>query len=52
MVGATLLDLAGVRVPGAALPESLAGPIREQRVRYVLDGGKLTGFARDGSPAP
>lgn len=52
MIGATLLDLAGVRVPGAALPESLAGPIREQRVRYVLDGGKLTGFARDGSPAP
>lgn len=52
MVGATLLDLAGVRVPGVALPESLAGPIREQSVRYVLDGGKLTGFTRDGSPAP
>lgn len=52
MVGATLLDLAGVRVPGVALPESLAGPIRAQSVRYVLDGGKLTGFSRDGSPAP
>lgn len=52
MVGATLLDLAGVRVPGVVLPDSLAAPLVEREVRYVLDGGKLTGFARDGSLAP
>ncbi len=51
MVGATLLDLAGLRVPDAALPASLAGPFGEQEVRYVMDGGKLLGFTKDGSPA-